>query len=77
MPQAGGYYDIDAILATQQKLPCTFRYDVPGAGHLESEDSHDVRSLPGEIDEVAPKADTERRSSRDRRWICHIGSPNY
>ena len=42
MPQRGGYYDIDAILATQQKLPCTFRLDIPGAGYLESEDANDV-----------------------------------
>ncbi|BFZ53127.1 DNA replication protein [Savitreella phatthalungensis] len=40
---SGGYYDIDAILATQQKLPCTFRLDVPGLGFLESEETHDIK----------------------------------
>lgn len=39
---SGGYYDIDAILATQQKLPCTFKLGVPGLGFLESADSRDV-----------------------------------
>lgn len=37
------YYDIDAILATQQKLPCTFKLDIAGLGHLESLDTRDVR----------------------------------
>lgn len=39
------YYDIDAILATQQKLPCTFKLDIPGLGHLESPDTRDVRQF--------------------------------
>ena len=51
MPQSGGYYDIDAILATQQKLPCTFRLDIPGAGYLESEDANDV-SRDASIQEI-------------------------
>lgn len=36
------YYSIDAILATQQKVPCTFKLDVPGLGHIESADTPDV-----------------------------------
>ncbi|CCG81782.1 DNA replication complex GINS protein psf-3 [Taphrina deformans PYCC 5710] len=40
---SGGYYDIDAILTTQQKLPCTFKFDIPGLGHLESSDTKDIK----------------------------------
>ncbi|GAA96061.1 uncharacterized protein L969DRAFT_103216 [Mixia osmundae IAM 14324] len=29
------YYDLDAILAENQKLPCTFLFEVPNAGYLE------------------------------------------
>ncbi|KAI9098269.1 hypothetical protein DFS34DRAFT_649856 [Phlyctochytrium arcticum] len=34
------YWGIDAILAEQQKLPCYFRFEVPGYGFLEG--NHDV-----------------------------------
>jgi len=28
------YFSIDAILAENQKIHCTFKLDVPGMGHL-------------------------------------------
>ena len=56
------YYDIDAILATQQKVPCSFKFDVPGLGHLESNDTADVSCSPDQ-------ADVDQRRTTDRAVI--------
>ncbi|RUS19543.1 hypothetical protein BC937DRAFT_87323 [Endogone sp. FLAS-F59071] len=40
------YHDIDAILADQQKLPCIFKCDVKGLGHLDDNNEADVYILP-------------------------------
>ena len=29
------YYDLEAILTDSQKIPCTFKIDVPGLGYLD------------------------------------------
>jgi hypothetical protein len=38
------YYDIDAIITTQNKMPCIFKFDVQGLGYLEASDVPDVRT---------------------------------
>ena len=38
----GSYYDVDAILADAQKVPCTFEIDVPGLGFLDGSSNRDV-----------------------------------
>ncbi|RUP47167.1 hypothetical protein BC936DRAFT_146059 [Jimgerdemannia flammicorona] len=37
------YYNIDAILADQQKLPCIFKCDVKGLGYLDGNNDVDLR----------------------------------
>ncbi|KZS97639.1 GINS complex, Psf3 component [Sistotremastrum niveocremeum HHB9708] len=37
------YYSIDAILAENQKLQCTFKHSVPGLGYLEGGDAKDIK----------------------------------
>lgn len=37
------YYDIDTILADAQKIPCTFKVDVPGLGYIDGNAGGDVR----------------------------------
>ncbi|KAI9012745.1 hypothetical protein BC832DRAFT_589730 [Gaertneriomyces semiglobifer] len=39
------YWDIDAILADQSRIPCSFRMDVPGYGFLEG--NHDIDLAAG------------------------------
>jgi len=37
------FWSIEDILAENQKLPCTFKLDVPNLGHLEGTDERDIR----------------------------------
>lgn len=37
------YYSIDAILAENQKIQCTFKQGIPNMGHLEGGNERDVR----------------------------------
>ncbi|KII95381.1 hypothetical protein PLICRDRAFT_34229 [Plicaturopsis crispa FD-325 SS-3] len=39
------YYSIDAILAENQKIQCTFKIDVPDMGHLGGGDERDIKAL--------------------------------
>ncbi|TCD70497.1 DNA replication protein [Steccherinum ochraceum] len=38
------YYDIDAILAENQKVQCTFKVNVPDMGHLAGGEDRDIKS---------------------------------
>ena len=38
------YYDIEAILAENQKIQCTFEVTVPDMGHLDGGSERDVRT---------------------------------
>ena len=38
------YYDIEAILAENQKIQCTFKVTVPDMGHLDGGSERDVRT---------------------------------
>ena len=38
----GSYYDVDAILADTQKVPCPFYIDAPGLGFLDGNSIRDV-----------------------------------
>lgn len=37
------YFDVDAILTDNVKVPCTFEIAVPGLGYLESSTESDIR----------------------------------
>ncbi|KAF8559017.1 hypothetical protein OG21DRAFT_1594896 [Imleria badia] len=39
------YFSIDAILAENQKIQCTFKIDVPGMGHLGGGSDKDIKAL--------------------------------
>ena len=39
------YYDIESILAENQKVQCTFKVNVPDMGHLAGGEDRDVRTL--------------------------------
>ncbi|KAH7904454.1 hypothetical protein BJ138DRAFT_1166467 [Hygrophoropsis aurantiaca] len=39
------YFSIDAILAENQKIQCTFKVDVPDMGHLGGGSDRDIKSL--------------------------------
>ena len=38
----GSYYNVDAILADAQKVPCTFEIDVPNLGYIDGNAGGDV-----------------------------------
>ena len=38
------YYDIEGILAENQKIQCTFKVSVPDMGHLDGGSERDVRT---------------------------------
>ncbi|KAH8106057.1 GINS complex, Psf3 component [Cristinia sonorae] len=38
------YYDIEAILAENQKVQCTFKVDVPDMGHLAGGEDRDIKA---------------------------------
>ncbi|TPX42841.1 hypothetical protein SeMB42_g04967 [Synchytrium endobioticum] len=42
MSSASDYYDIEAILADQQRVPCFFSYPVPGYGFLDGNNDADL-----------------------------------
>jgi hypothetical protein len=37
------YFSIDAILAENQKIQCTFKHEIPGVGHIGGGSERDVR----------------------------------
>ena len=39
------YYDIEAILAENQKIQCTFKVSVPDMGHLDGGSERDVKAF--------------------------------
>ncbi|KAG2077614.1 hypothetical protein BDR04DRAFT_1088700 [Suillus decipiens] len=39
------YFSIDAILAENQKIQCTFKVDIPDMGHLAGGSDRDIKSL--------------------------------
>ncbi|KAG8836229.1 DNA replication protein [Serendipita sp. 399] len=39
------YYSLDAILAENQKIECTFNIDVPGLGYLDNGTDEDLKAL--------------------------------
>ncbi|KAJ8473765.1 hypothetical protein ONZ45_g16173 [Pleurotus djamor] len=39
------YFSIEAILAENQKLQCTFKYDIPDMGHLGGGNERDIKML--------------------------------
>ena len=39
------YYDIEAILAENQKIQCTFKVDIPDMGHLDGGTERDIKAL--------------------------------
>ena len=65
----GSYYDVDAILADAQKVPCTFEIDAPRLGFLDGNATRDVRlTTPSSFDrgESADRAPPPCRSRRAR-----------
>lgn len=39
------YFSIDAILAENQKIQCTFKVDIPDMGHLAGGSDRDIKAL--------------------------------
>lgn len=68
------YYDIDAILAEEELVPCTTNFDFSHLGHLDPDNLHDKHYLPEGTRIKLPLWALEKWASLD---FVHLGLPRH
>lgn len=59
------YFSIDAILAENQKIQCTFKQEIPGVGHIGGGSERDVRFAFSTLNKKSPTKSADRSTKQN------------